>query len=232
DLSDRKRVEKELRKLSARLLKMQDEERRNMARELHDSVIQSLAAAVINLSVMKDFDQLPPEAGKLLGETLKITEEAVREIRTFSYLLHPPLLDVVGLQSALRWYVEGYSKRSRVSVDLDLPDNGHDRIPREVELTLFRIVQEALTNIHRHSGGRQATISMRQTGGDLTLTVADDGHGMDPYTLAKVRREGAALGVGIAGMKERIRQLGGNLNISSGNTGTAVTVNLPIARQA
>ena len=232
DLSDRKRVEKELRKLSARLLKMQDEERRKMARDLHDSVIQSLAAAVINLSVMKDFDQLPPEAGKLLGETLKITEEAVREIRTFSYLLHPPLLDVVGLQSALRWYVEGYSKRSRVSVDLDLPDNGHDRIPREVELTLFRIVQEALTNIHRHSGGRQATISMRQTAGDLTLTVADDGHGMDPHTLAKVRREGAALGVGIAGMKERIRQLGGNLNISSGNTGTAVTVNLPIARQA
>ena len=231
DLSDRKRVEKELRKLSGRLLKMQDEERRNMARDLHDSVIQGLAAAVINLSMLMDTAQLLPQARVTLEETLKITEDAVREIRTFSYLLHPPLLDVMGIQSALRWYVEGYRKRSGISVELDLADEGQDRIALEMELALFRIVQEALTNVHRHSGGRRATISMKREAGDLTLTVSDDGHGMDAETLAKVRREGAALGVGIAGMKERIRQLGGRLDISSGSQGTAVTVSLPIANR-
>jgi PAS domain S-box-containing protein len=226
DLGDRKRVEKELRRLSARLLKMQDEERRNMARELHDSVIQGLAAAVINLSMMKDTTQLLPEARKTLEETLKITEDAVREIRTFSYLLHPPLLDVMGLQSALRWYVEGYSKRSGVRVELDLPE-GRGRMAKEIELTLFRIVQEALTNIHRHSGGSHATICLRQTGKELTLIVSDDGHGMDAQTLEKVRREGAVLGVGIAGMKQRLQQLGGRLDISSSGSGTAVTVTVP-----
>lgn len=228
DLSDRKQVEEELRKLSARLLKVQDEARRNMARELHDSVIQGLAAAVINLSMLKESANLLPEARKTLEEVLKITSESVREIRTFSYLLHPPLLDVMGLQSALRWYVEGYSERSGVQVVLDLTE-GQVGMDKEVELTLFRIVQEALTNIHRHSGGHQATIRMRQTPQDLALTVSDDGRGMDAETLEKVRSEGAALGVGIAGMKERIRQLGGRLDIASGSGGTTVTVTLAIA---
>jgi PAS domain S-box-containing protein len=227
DLSDRKQVEMELRKLSARLLKVQDEARRNMARELHDSVIQGLAAAVINLSLLMDTTQLSPEARKTLEETLKITEGAVREIRTFSYLLHPPLLDAMGLQSALRWYVEGYSKRSGVQVELDLPE-GRERIAREAELTLFRIVQEALTNIHRHSAGHQANICMRRAGGKLTLSVSDDGHGIDAETLGKIRREGAVLGVGIAGMKQRLQQLGGWLNISSSDKGTTVTASLPI----
>jgi PAS domain S-box-containing protein len=230
DIRDRKQVETELRKLSARLLNVQDEERRNMARELHDSVIQGLAAAVINLSMMKDSLQLLPEARQTLDETLKITEESVREIRTFSYLLHPPLLDAMGLQSALRWYVEGHSKRSGIQVELNLPE-ARERLAKEVELTLFRIVQEALTNIHRHSGGRHATICMRRTGKDLTLTVSDDGHGMDAQTLKKVRREGAVLGVGIAGMKQRLRQLGGRLDISSSSSGTTVTASLPIEKE-
>lgn len=231
DLSDRKEVEKELRKLSARLLKLQDEARRDMARELHDSVIQGLAAAVINLSMLKETAQLPPESLKMLEEALKITEDSVREIRTFSYLLHPPLLDAMGLQSALRWFVEGYSKRSGFQVELDLPE-GHERMDKEVELTLFRIVQEALTNIQRHSGGHRAKICIRQANGDLTLTISDDGHGMDAQTLEKVRREGATLGVGIAGMKERIRQLGGWLDIASSDKGTSVMVSLPNARWA
>lgn len=230
DLSDRKQVEKELRMLTSRLLNMQDEERRNMARELHDSVIQGLAAGVINLSMLKDSLQLMPESRKTLEETLKIVEDAVREIRTFSYLLHPPLLDVMGLQSALRWYVEGYSKRSSVQVELNLPE-GRERWAKEIELTLFRIVQEALTNIHRHSGGSRAAICLSRTGDDLTLTISDNGHGMDAQTLEKVRREGAALGVGIAGMKQRLQQLGGQLNISSSGDGTAVTVTIPVASQ-
>lgn len=229
DLSDRKQIEKELRKLSGRLLNLQDEARRDMARELHDSVIQGLAVAMINLSMLKDKVQLKPEARKTLEDALKITEESVREIRTFSYLLHPPLLDVMGLQSALRWLVEGYNKRSGVQVKLDLPE-GQERLDKDVELALFRIVQEALTNIQRHSGGHQATIRMNQVENALTLTIADDGHGMDAQTLAKVRQEGAALGVGIAGMKERMRQLGGRLEISSGSNGTAVTVSFPFAR--
>lgn len=229
DLSDRKKVETELRKLSARLLNVQDEAQRRMARELHDGVVQELAAAVINLSMVKDTPGLLPEARQTLEEALKITESSVREIRTFSYLLHPPLLDAMGLQSALRWYVEGYSKRSGVDVKLHLPENGRARMAKEVELTLFRIVQEALTNIHRHSGGHRATIYMKQTDEDLTLTVSDDGNGMDAETLRKVRREGTVLGVGIAGMKQRLQQLGGQLIISSGSTGTTVTVRLPIA---
>ena len=227
DIADRKQVESELKELSARLLNVQDEERRNMARELHDSVIQGLAAAVINLSLLKDSLDLDPEAARTLDETLKITEESVREIRTFSYLLHPPLLDVNGLQSALRWYVEGYSKRSGVQVDLDLPD-GRERLGNEVELTLFRIVQESLTNIHRHSGGRRATICMRRTAKDVTLVVSDDGHGMDAQTLEKLGREGAVLGVGIAGMKQRLQQLRGRLEITSSGSGTAVTARVPV----
>ena len=227
DITDRKQVESELKELSARLLRVQDEERRNMARELHDSVIQGLAAAVINLSLLKDTLQLDPEGARTLDETLKIIEESVREIRTFSYLLHPPLLDVNGLQSALRWYVEGYSKRSGVQVELDLP-NGRERLGNEIELTLFRIVQESLTNIHRHSGGNRATIRMRRTAKDVILVVADDGHGMDAESLEKVRREGAVLGVGIAGMKQRLQQLGGRLEIKSGGGGTAVTASVPV----
>lgn len=230
DIGDRKRVERELRKLSARLLKMQDEERRNVARELHDGAIQGLAASVINLSMVKESVQIPPESGKMLEEALKLTTNAVREIRTFSYLLHPPLLDETGLGSALRWYVEGYSRRSGIEVNLDLPKNGQ-QIGKEAELTLFRIVQEALANIHRHSGGHNARIRIKATPKGLTLTVSDDGHGMDTQTLEKVRSEGAPLGVGIAGMKERLRQLGGTLEISSSGSGTIVRAALPVLRE-
>lgn len=227
DIRDRKQVERELKELSARLLRLQDEERRNMARELHDSVIQGLAAAVINLSLLKDSLDLDPEAAMTLDEALKITEDSVREIRTFSYLLHPPLLDVNGLQSALRWYVEGYSKRSGVQVELNLPD-GRERLGNDIELALFRIVQESLTNIHRHSGGSRATIRMQRTEKEVILDVSDDGHGMDAQSLEKVRREGAVLGVGIAGMKQRLQQLGGRLNIASGSNGTSVTASVPV----
>ncbi|HET7212239.1 MAG TPA: PAS domain S-box protein [Terriglobia bacterium] len=227
DIADRKQVEKELKELSARLLQVQDEERRNMARELHDSVIQGLAAAVINLSLLKDSIHLDPEAARTLDATLKIIEDSVREIRTFSYLLHPPLLDVNGLQSALRWYVEGYSKRSGVRVELNLPDK-RERLGNDIELALFRIVQESLTNIHRHSGSSRATIRMQRTENEVTLVVSDDGHGMDAQTLEKVRREGAVLGVGIAGMKQRLQQLGGKLNIASGGNGTSVKASVPV----
>jgi len=230
DIGDLKRVERELRKLSGRLLKMQDEERRYIARELHDGAIQGLAASVINLSMVKESAQLPPESAKALEEALKLTGNAVREIRTFSYLLHPPLLDVTGLASALRWYVEGYSRRSGIKVNLELQEN-ENPIDKDVELALFRVVQESLANIHRHSGGLEAMISLQQTKEGLTLTISDNGHGMDTQTLEKLRSEGAPLGVGVAGMKERLRQLGGQLEISSNRSGTVVSAALPLLRK-
>lgn len=227
DLSDRKEVEKELQKLSAWLLKAQDEARRKLARDLHDSVAQNLAAAAIELTALNQAADLWPENRNKVQKALKITKQSVREIRTFSYLLHPPLLDERGLISALEWYVEGYNNRSRVHVELDLPKL-LQRMGNDVELTLFRIVQEALTNIHRHSGGRHAAIRIRRRQRHLVLSVSDDGHGMNAATLKKVQRGGAALGVGIAGMTERIRQLGGQLRVTSGRTGTTVTAILPI----
>ncbi len=230
DIGDLKRVERELRKLSGRLLKMQDEERRYIARELHDGAIQGLAASVINLSMIKESTELSPESAKALEEALKLTGNAVREIRTFSYLLHPPLLDVTGLASALRWYVEGYSRRAGIKVDLDLQES-ENPIGKEVELALFRIVQESLANIHRHSGGREAMIRLQRTEEGLTLIVSDNGHGMDAQTLEKLRSEGAPLGVGVAGMKERLRQLGGQLEISSSRSGTVVSATVPLLRK-
>ncbi|MCL5670909.1 MAG: PAS domain S-box protein, partial [Acidobacteria bacterium] len=230
DIGDLKRVERELRKLSGRLLKMQDEERRYIVRELHDGAIQGLAASVINLSMIKESTELSPESAKALEEALKLTGNAVREIRTFSYLLHPPLLDVTGLASALRWYVEGYSRRAGIKVDLDLQES-ENPIGKEVELALFRIVQESLANIHRHSGGREAMIRLQRTEEGLTLIVSDNGHGMDAQTLEKLRSEGAPLGVGVAGMKERLRQLGGQLEISSSRSGTVVSATVPLLRK-
>ncbi len=145
----------------------------------------------------------------------------------FSDLLHPPLLDVNGSQSALRWYVEGYSKRSGVQVELDLPE-GRERFVNETDLTLFRIVQESLTDIYRHSGGCWATIRMRWTEKDATLVVSDDGHGMDAQTLENVRREELFWASGSLGMNQRLQQLGGCLEIASGGSGTAVTASVPV----
>jgi signal transduction histidine kinase len=215
-----------LRELSARLLQLQDDERRHIARELHDSVGQMLAALTMNLSAVRlDVDRLTKTA-HALEDSENLVQEMSTEVRTISHLLHPPLLDEAGLLSALRWYVEGFAVRSNIQVDLDLPDS-YKRLPRESETAIFRVVQECLTNIHRHSGSSVATIRLRQRDHHVMVEIEDKGKGIPPEKREQLAAAGPA-GVGIRGMRERLRQLGGRLEINSNGSGTVVTVRLPI----
>jgi signal transduction histidine kinase len=215
-----------LRKLSARLLQLQDDERRRIARELHDSVGQMLAALNMNLSTVRgDIERLSKTA-QALADSENLVHEMTSEVRTISHLLHPPLLDEAGLSSALRWYVDGFSLRSKIKVDLDLPDD-FGRLPRESETAIFRVIQECLTNIHRHSGSPIAKIRLRQRDHQVSVEVADKGKGIPPDKQQEMATTGTP-GVGIRGMRERLRQLGGSLEIGSNGTGTVVVVRLPV----
>jgi two-component system, NarL family, sensor kinase len=218
-----------LRELSARLLQVRDEERRRIARELHDSIGQLLAALSMNLAALnRDPERLPPEMSRLAPESLNLLDQAIREIRTMSHLLHPPLLDEVGLDSTLRWYVDGFTQRSGINVDLQI-STGAERLPQETELTVFRLVQECLANIHRHSSSKTASIRVQSQDGWLSLDVTDAGKGI-PSEKHKAVLEGR-LGVGIRGMRERLRMLGGHLDIESTAGGTTVRAVLPISRE-
>ena len=220
DITERIAAGEALHKLSGQLLTLQDQERRRLARELHDSTAQLLVGVTINLSaVNKAAGALEPRAQEALAESRTLVDQCLREIRTVSYLLHPPELDELGLESALASYVDGFVRRSGVQVDLDVaPDLG--RLPQEVETALFRIVQEALSNIHRHSGSRTASIRLARDPSGVTLEVSDTGCGM---------RCGTAPGVGIASMRERAQQLGGRLEILSPNGGTTVKAVIPLS---
>jgi signal transduction histidine kinase len=216
-----------LRQLTSRLLNLQDEERRRIARELHDNAGQALSALAMNLSAVAD------DLGRLMktAETVADSAGMVRhmsdDIRTMSYLLHPPLLDEMGLAPALRWFVEGFAERSKIEVKLQC-DRNIRRLPREVETAIFRIVQECLTNIHRHSGSSTAAIQVNSSDHDVTVEVWDDGKGISPRMRDQME-SGGTLGVGVRGMRERARQLGGSLEISSDGegTGTRIVVRLP-----
>jgi PAS domain S-box-containing protein len=228
DVTERKRAETQLRELSGRLLQVQDEERRRLARELHDTVAQALAAMVLNLSRFQEPETpLDPQVERALTSALGIAEQAAREVRTLTYLLHPPLLEELGLVSALRSYAEGFTQRSGIRVELEAPPV-QERFPAEVELALFRVAQESLANVHRHSGARQARIRLRTENGELCLEIADAGRGVAPSVLEKFERGGAELGVGLAGMRERLRQLGGRLEVRPENPGTSVRATLPL----
>lgn len=215
-----------LRELSGRLLRLQDEERRRIARELHDSTAQNLFLLIAQLTRMRNVNAgSQPDSDNLLAQCLRLAEQTTSEIRTLSYLLHPPLLEEFGLAAALRWYADGFSRRSGISVDLDVdPELG--RLPAEVELTVFRIVQESLANVHRHSQSPTARITVRREDGQLKLSVADQGRGI-PHHILEFNRP-TPLGVGIAGMRERVRQLGGCLDLRSDSEGTTVTAILPL----
>lgn len=214
-----------LRELTARLMQLQDEERRRIARELHDSVGQTLAVLTMNLAaVSADIERLGQTA-KTVGDSLALAREMSQEVRTVSYLLHPPLLDESGLASALRWYVKGFSERSQIEVTLEIPED-FGRLPREMETALFRTVQESLTNIHRHSGSTVATIRLARTLDEIRLNVEDRGAGIPSETLNEVASD-ATVGVGIRGMRERMRQLGGTLELLSNERGATVEVRLP-----
>jgi signal transduction histidine kinase len=216
-----------LRRLTSRLLELQDEERRRIARELHDSIGQMLAALSMNLSAARaDIDRLTRTTATLT-DSEDLVQEMCKEVRTISHLLHPPLLDEAGLSSALGWYAEGFARRSNISVNLDCPDD-FGRIPREMETAIFRLVQECLTNIHRHSRSSTAKIRLQRSNRDVVIQVEDKGKGIPPEKIDRMTSAGMP-GVGITGMKERVRQLGGTLEISSDHSGTTVVARLPIS---
>ncbi|MFB3923239.1 MAG: chemotaxis protein CheB [Terriglobia bacterium] len=227
---ERKLAEKALSHLSARLVQSQDDERRRIARELHDSTAQTLAAAGMNIgAVSEEGSALSPRAAELLNEGAKLVNHAAKEIRTIAHLLHPPILDEVGLISALRWYVEGFTQRSGIIVDLDLPSEAA-RLPEQVETALFRVIQEGLTNVHRHAQAEKARIRIIHGPGEVKLELSDEGKGF-PGHSRKLASEGFAhLGIGIAGMRERIKKLGGKFEISSGKRGTTLVATLPVRR--
>ena len=221
---------RDLRTLSARLLQLQDEERRRFARELHDSVGQSLAGLTLNLSAVRtDIERLAKTANAL-SESEAIVQEMSKEVRTISYLLHPPLLDEAGLASALRWYVEGFTQRSKIQVEAEFPDD-FGRLSQELETAVFRVVQECLTNIHRHSGSPTARVRIARFNGLVLVEVADRGKGITREKRDEMETSGT-LGVGLRGMRERILQLGGSMEIGSNGRGTVVRVQVPVAHSA
>ncbi len=231
DVTDHKRIEQALKEaeLSWRLLQLQDEEKRRIARELHDSAGQLLAALSMNIdAILREEAKVSAAAHKSLEDSRSLVEQIIAEIRTVSYLLHPPLLDELGLPAALSEYVEGFNQRSGVEVTLTLPKN-LERLPKEYELSLFRMVQECLTNIHRHSGSPTAQVRLAQLHGEISLEVCDQGRGMSREVQERFFA-GSSAGVGLRGMRERIRQLGGSLEINSGDGGTTVLIALPTPR--
>jgi PAS domain S-box-containing protein len=224
--TERKRVETALHQLSGRLLELQDDERRRISRELHDTTAQNLAVLSMNLCAVKESAKvLDNKTRQALTESLELTEQCSQEIRTLSYLLHPPLLDELGLASALRGYATGYTRRTGIAVELKMDDIG--RLPLDLETTLFRILQEALTNVHRHSGSTQAEIRIVRDPKEVRLTISDAGRGVPAQALEMIEA-GGNVGVGIAGMRERAHQLGGQIKLGSSDRGTTITAILPV----
>jgi signal transduction histidine kinase len=215
--------------LSGKLLHLQDQERRRIARELHDSAGQILAALGLNLSLVEcENGSVSPKAAKAVKESLSLVQQLSRELRTISHLLHPPLLDEVGLSSGLRSFLEGFTERSKIRVDLVLPDD-LGRLPQDLETAIFRVVQECLTNIHRHSESPVARICITRSESEMSVEVEDKGKGIPPEKR-RTMDLGGTPGVGIRGMRERLRQLGGSLEINSNGEGTIVVARLPVER--
>jgi signal transduction histidine kinase len=219
-----------MRGLSWRLLQAQDEERRHIARELHDSAGQTLTVLGMNLAqLVQKAGRTAPELAAEAEMTQEMVQQLHRDIRTTSYLLHPPLLDENGLYSALNWYTQGLIERSTLKIRLDIPQD-FGRLPRDIELAVFRLVQECLTNIHRHSGSETATIRIARDTNQVTVRIEDAGRGMSPRRLAEI--QAGSSGVGIRGMRERLSQFKGQLKIESDDTGTRILVSIPVSKSA
>jgi len=229
DITDRKEADRARKdaEISAKLLQVQDSERRRIARELHDGVGQLLAAIGMNASqVLREKEKLSERTAEAVVENMGLIRQAVEEIRTASYLLHPPMLDEMGLPTALEEYTAGFAQRSKVAVTLEV---GSDvgRLPEDLELMLFRVVQECLTNIHRHSGSLTATIKLSRTKDEIKLLVKDSGKGIDQRILAKIDSATTA-GVWIRGMQERLKSVRGRIVVESDQNGTSVMVTSPV----
>ncbi|HME39602.1 MAG TPA: histidine kinase [Steroidobacteraceae bacterium] len=229
---ERERVLNELHELAATLVHIQDGERRRIGRDLHDSTGQGLAALELSLTrLARVVEPVSNLARTLVDECVRLARQCSTEIRTASYLLHPPLLDEIGLLSALRWLADGLRQRSGIEIELELPES-MGRLPPEHELALFRVAQEALTNVHRHSKSPSVTIRLFEEEGGVILEVEDAGHGILVGGSSGKVEDAAALGVGLAGMRERMRQLGGALSVRSGARGTCVQARLALAGAA
>jgi len=230
-VAERHKAEEQLRELTTRVLQAQDDESRRIARELHDSAGQYLAAIQMNLSALeRDLPSLTASQAKRVADSIRMVNRCTTEIRTISYLLHPPLLDEMGLASALALYSEGFAERSGIRVELDIL-NDFERLPTEAETAMFRIVQQSLANIYRHSGSLVARITIRQDAEEATMRICDEGCGMAPGVIKELDSGTRLVGVGIAGMRERARALKGSFHISSSRNGTTIEVSLPILQQ-
>jgi signal transduction histidine kinase len=230
ELAERRRAERSavesqetLRLLSVRLIRTQDEQSRKFSRELHDGLGQYLSLAKMNLS--RHIRSVPSQTD-LLSEAIELLDRSIAETRTISYLLHPPLLDDMGFLFAARWYLEGFAERSGMEVKVEIPEHS-DRLPLSVEMALFRVLQECLANIHRHSGSKSVEVSLVVSPTDASLRIRDHGKGIPPATLQQFRTNGGRVGVGLAGMRERVREQGGHFDVQSSSFGTTITVRIP-----
>ena len=222
----REHAEEELRQLSVRLMTLQDEERRRIARELHDTAGQTLAAMKMSIALIRPFEKSCPQLQVFVDDLNALTDAALQEVRTASYLLHPPLLDEAGVASAARWFAEGFAQRSGINITCDIQES-MERPSRDCELVLFRILQESLTNVHRHSGASAAQVRLCRDEQVLQLEIADNGKGIPAERLHRFQTSTGNSGVGIAGMRERVRQLGGHLELRSSENGTSIHVAVP-----
>jgi signal transduction histidine kinase len=227
EIQVREQAEERLRHLSLRLMTLQDDERRRIARELHDTAGQTLAAMKMSIALIRQSRGITPDLLLLVDDLNALTDEALQEVRTASYLLHPPLLDEAGIASATRWFVQGFSDRSGIKVICDIPEN-LDRPSRHCELVLFRVLQESLTNVHRHSEASEAVIRLQQDDDNLALEIADNGKGIPEDRLSRLNDAAAVAGVGLSGMRERVHELGGHFEIHSNSSGTTIRVALPV----
>jgi PAS domain S-box-containing protein len=225
-----KRVEDrttQLRRLSAKLMTAHDDERRRIARDLHDSAGQYLAAVQMNLSALQKSPKMPDSDKIRILDSMEIVDRCTSEIRTISYLLHPPLLEEMGLESAILTYVDGFSQRSEIQVEVEIP-TGLRRLPSEIETALFRVIQQGLANIHRHSASTTGKIIVHELRNGIAVEVSDAGDGIPADKLADFRSGKKLFGVGLAGMRERVVDLGGEFSIASDPSGTAIRISLPI----
>lgn len=230
EVTQQRKLEESLHALTSKLLHAQDEEQRRIARDLHDSINQYHAAIKMNLARLNRAESTKSKHSQLLTQSLELLEECISETRTLSYLLHPPLLDEMGFFAAVGWYVKGFGQRSGIQVNLTLPSE-LERLPAMIEVALFRVVQEALTNIHRHAHTAVVDIHIHRTAKSVALEILDYGCGILPEKLRELREAAGTAGMGIASMRERVHELGGQLEIQSDGKGTRVSARIPIATQ-
>ena len=218
-------LNRELRRLSVTLIATQDEERRRIARELHDGLGQDLTVAKIMLQGVIRDEQSTQAREQMVADISKLIDGALQQVRSVSYLLHPPLLDEVGLRSALGWYVDGLSKRGGIEITLEMHPAEFPRLGTELETTLFRVIQEALTNVFRHSRATKASVLLERKDTEIAARIFDDGVGV-PHEISEFRQD--SIGVGIAGMRQRVKEFGGEIKLRNTNPGTVVDVVIPI----